>query len=165
MQRNIGSGKKEFLIVDGYNMIFSWDELKKIGEDNMDVARKMLMDMLSSYCGFTKTEMLLVFDAYKTAGNKGIKEEYQNLKIAFTRDGETADAYIERIANEIGTNYSVRVITGDSLIRLSTLRSGVLNSSSRAFRGELEAVLSQIDSVLKKSNEFAHKTRFKDGIQ
>ena len=165
LQRNIGSGKKEFLIVDGYNMIFSWDELKKIGEDNMDVARKMLMDMLSSYCGFTKTEMLLVFDAYKTAGNKGIKEEYQNLKIAFTRDGETADAYIERIANEIGTNYSVRVITGDSLIRLSTLRSGVLNSSSRAFRGELEAVLSQIDSVLKKSNEFAHKTRFKDGIQ
>ena len=165
LQRNIGSAKKEFLIVDGYNLIFSWDELKKVSEDSMDVARKMLMDMLASYCGFTKTEMLLVFDAYKTAGGTGAKEEYHNLKVAFTRDGETADAYIERIANDIGTNHSVRVITGDSLIRLSTMRSGVLNSSSRAFRGEVEAVLSQIDSVLAKSNEFAHKTRLKDGKQ
>ncbi|MBQ7896037.1 MAG: NYN domain-containing protein, partial [Oscillospiraceae bacterium] len=165
LQRNIGSIKKEFLIVDGYNLIFAWDELKKVGEDSMDVARKMLIDMLVSYCGYTNTEMLLVFDAYKTAGGTGYKEEYHNLRIAFTKDGETADAYIERIANDIGTNYSVRVITGDSLIRLSTLRSGVLNSSSRAFRGEVEAVLSQIEGVLQKSNEFAHSTRLKDGKQ
>ena len=165
LQRNIGSVKKEFLIVDGYNLIFAWDELKKVGDDSMGVARKMLMDMLSSYCGFTNTEMLLVFDAYKTAGGTGAKEEYHNLHVAYTRDGETADAYIERIANDIGMNYSVRVITGDSLIRLSTLRSGVLNSSSRAFKGEVEAVLSQIDSVLKKTNEFAHKTRLKYGKQ
>lgn len=165
LQRNIGSVKKEFLIVDGYNLIFAWDELKKIGDDNMGVARKMLIDMLSSYCGFTNTEMLLVFDAYKTAGGTGAKEEYNNLKLAYTKDGETADAYIERIANDIGVNYSVRVITGDSLIRLSTLRSGVLNSSSRAFKGEVEAVLEQINSVLQKSNEFAHTTRLKDGKQ
>ena len=165
-QRNIGSGKKEFLIVDGYNLIFAWDELKKIGEDGMDVARQLLKDKLSNYCAFTKTQMVLVFDAYKTAGGTGAKEEYDDLlRIAYTKDGETADAYIERIANEIGTNFSVRVITGDSLIRLSTMRSGVLNSSSRAFKGEVEEVLKRMESFLAQTNQFAHKTRLKDGKQ
>ena len=159
------SNKKEYLIVDGYNVIFSWDELKELAKDNMELARGRLMDMLSNYCGYTRAELVLVFDAYRTPGNPGSRTDYHNIHVAYTGDGETGDAYIERIANEIGKNYSVRVVTSDNLIRLSALRSGVLRTSSGEFHGEVEWVLSQIDSVLKKTNEGAHTVKLKDGKQ
>ena len=155
--------RKEYLIVDGYNLIFAWDELKKLAVDNLDLARTRLMDLLSNYCGFTKAELVLVFDGYRTPGNPGSRQEHYNIHVAFTRDGETGDAYIERLANEIGKNYAVRVVTSDNLIRLSALRSGVLRTSSKEFVGELEWVLEQIDQVLQKSNRDAHKTRVEDG--
>ena len=85
--------------------------------------------------------------------------------MAYTKDGETGDAYIERIVDEIGKNYAVRVVTSDNLIRLSALRSGVLRTSSKEFAGEVEWVLEQIDAILQKSNQDAHKTRLKDGKQ
>ena len=156
--------KPEFIIVDGYNLIFEWDELKKLAADRLDLARGRLMDMLSNYCGFTKAKLILVFDGFRTPGNPGSREDYHNINVAFTKDGETGDAYIERLADEIGKNYSVRVVTSDNLIRLSALRSGVLRCSSGEFKNEVEWVLGQIDAVLKKSNESAHKTRIADKI-
>ena len=156
--------KPEFIIVDGYNLIFAWDELKKLAADRLDLARGRLMDMLSNYCGFTKAKLVLVFDGFRTPGNPGSREDYHNINVAFTRDGETGDAYIERLADEIGKNYSVRVVTSDNLIRLSALRSGVLRCSSGEFKNEVEWVLGQIDAVLKKSNQSAHKTRIADKI-
>ena len=156
--------KPEFIIVDGYNLIFAWDELKKLAADRLDLARGRLIDMLSNYCGFTKAKLVLVFDGFRTPGNPGSREDYHNINVAFTKDGETGDAYIERLADEIGKNYSVRVVTSDNLIRLSALRSGVLRCSSGEFKNEVEWVLGQIDAVLKKSNQSAHKTRISDKI-
>ena len=157
--------RREYLIVDGYNLIFAWDELKKLAAERLDLARSRLMDALSSYCGFTKSELVLVFDGFRTPGNPGSRTEYHNIHVAFTKDGETGDAYIERLVDEIGRNYDVRVVTSDNLIRLSALRSGVLRSSSGEFVLELEWVLQQIRELLKKSNQNAHLTKVKDGKQ
>ena len=155
--------KREYLIVDGYNLIFAWDELKKLTEERLDLARGRLMDMLSSYCGYTKSELVLVFDGFRTPGNPGERGEYHNIRVAYTADGETGDAYIERIVDEIGKNYDVRVITSDNLIRLSALRAGVLRTSSKEFSLEVQWVLEQIESVLRQSNQGAHKTKLRDG--
>ena len=134
------SSRKEHIIVDGYNLIFAWDELKALARDRLDLARERLMDILSGYAGFTGAKLVLVFDGFRTPGNPGSRTEYHNISVAFTKDGETADAYIERIVDEIGKNYAVRVVTSDNLIRLSALRSGVLRCSSGEFKGEAEWV-------------------------
>ena len=157
------SPQKETIIVDGYNLIFAWDELKTLAAERLDLARERLQDMLSSYCGFTRAELVLVFDAYRTPGNPGSRSEYHNIHVAYTKDGETGDAYIERLVDEIGKNERVRVVTSDNLIRLSALRSGVLRTSSGEFAKELEWTLGQIDEILRRSNASAHKTRLKDG--
>ena len=157
--------KKEYLIIDGYNLIFAWDELKNLARERLDLARTRLMDMLSNYAGFTQSELVLVFDGFRTPGNPGSRQEYHNIHVVFTKDGETGDAYIEKIANEIGKNYSVRVITSDNLIRLSALRSGVLRCSAGEFIHQLEWTLGQMAELLEKTNQNAHKTRVKDGKQ
>ena len=154
---------KETIIVDGYNLIYAWPEMKALAEANMDLARERLQDLLSSYCGFTKNELVLVFDGYRTPGNPGSHTQVHNIRVAYTKDGETGDAYIERLVDEIGKNYRVRVVTSDNLIRLSALRSGVLRTSSQEFAGEVEDVLKQIDELLQKTNEQAHSTKVKDG--
>lgn len=158
-------GKKRYTIVDGYNLIFAWDELSAFARDNLDLARTRLMDMLSNYCGYTKDELVLVFDGFRTPGNPGSRMQYHNIHVAFTKDGETGDAYIERIADEVGKNYAVRVVTNDNLIRLSALRSGVLRCSSGEFKSEVEWTLDQIDELLRKTNAGAHTTKVKDGKQ
>ena len=157
--------KREYLIVDGYNLIFAWEELKKLTEKQLDLARGRLMDILSNYAGFTKSELVLVFDGFRTPGNPGSRTAYHNIHVAYTKDGETADAYIERLVNEIGRNYDVRVVTSDNLIRLSALRSGVLRTSSKEFSLEAEWVLEQIRELANRSNLGAHKTKLKDGKQ
>ena len=111
------AARRAYLIVDGYNLIFAWDELKALAAERLDLARGRLMDMLSSYCGFTKSELVLVFDGYRTPGNPGTREDYHNIHVVFTPAGETGDMYIERLADEIGKNYDVRVVTSDNLIR------------------------------------------------
>ena len=123
------------------------------------------MDMLSSYCGYTKAELVLVFDGFRTPGNPGSRSDYHNIHLVFTADGETGDAYIERLADRIGKNNAVRVVTSDNLIRLSALRSGVLRCSSAEFKAELEQTLKTIDDILRRSSEGAHMTRLKDGKQ
>ena len=123
------------------------------------------MDILSNYAGFTKSELVLVFDGFRTPGNPGSRTVYHNIHVAYTKDGETADAYIERLVDEIGRNYDVRVVTSDNLIRLSALRSGVLRTSSKEFSLEAEWVLEQIRELANRSNLGAHKTKLKDGKQ
>ena len=159
--------KKAYVIVDGYNLIFAWEELKKLASERLDLARGRLMDMLSSYCGYTKAELVLVFDGYRMPGNPGERGEYHNIRVVYTADGETGDAYIERLADEIGKNYDVRVVTSDNLIRLSALRSGVLRESAKEFAAEVQRVQEQIGAVLRQSNRNAHTTKLtmerKDG--
>ena len=157
------SGKREYLIVDGYNLIFASEELRELASRRLDLARARLTDMLSSYCGYTRSELVLVFDGFRTPGNPGSRTDDHNIHVAYTRDGETADAYIEKLAEEIGKNYDVRVISSDNLIRLSALRSGVLRSSSGEFALELDWTLKQIRELLQKSNRGAHMTKVKDG--
>ena len=157
--------RRETIIVDGYNLIFAWDELKTLAAERLDLARTRLMDILSGYAGFTGDKVVLVFDGFRTPGNPGSHGDYHNISVVFTKDGETGDAYIERIADEIGKNYAVRIVTSDNLIRVSALRSGVLRCSSGEFRGELEWALSQIEEVLKRTNFNAHKTRLIDGTR
>ena len=157
--------RKKYLIIDGYNLIFAWDELKELARERLDLARGRLMDMLSNYAGFTQTELVLVFDGFRTPGNPGSRQEHHNIHVVFTKDGETGDAYIEKIANQIGKNEDVRVVTSDNLIRLSALRSGVLRCGSREFIQELEGTLEQLSRLLEATNENAHRTRVKDGKQ
>lgn len=157
--------RKQYVIVDGYNVIFASEELKRLASEKLELARGRLVDLLSSYAGFTKSQLVLVFDGFRTPGNPGSRTEYHNIHVAFTPDGESADAYIERLVDEIGKNYDVRVITSDSLIRLSALRSGVLRTSSGEFLAELEWTLEQIGEVLKKSNQGAHLTKLRDGTK
>ena len=155
--------RKDYIIVDGYNLIFAWEELRELAAERLDLARGRLQDMLSSYCGYTKAELVLVFDGFRTPGNPGSRTAWHNIHVAYTRDGETGDAYIERLADEIGRNYRVRVVTSDNLIRLSALRSGVLRESARDFAAEVENVLGEIEALLQKSNASAHTTRLRDG--
>ena len=139
--------KREYLIVDGYNVIFGWDELNELAKDNLALARSRLIDTLKSYRGFKDCELVLVFDGYKVEGSHGEKEN-EGIHIAYTKENETADMYIEKLANDIGKNYAVRVVTNDSLIRLSALRSGVLRMSSTEFINELTFVREQISEYL-----------------
>ena len=131
--------KPKYIIVDGYNIIFAWDELAKIARDDLDAARRRLCDILSSFAGFTKTKLVVVFDGYKQKGNPGEKSQFHNIQVVFTREGETGDAYIEALVHDIGNNYNIRVATSDGLVQLASLRSGVLRMSARELYEEVEA--------------------------
>ncbi len=130
--------KQQYLIVDGYNMIFAWDNLAETAKNDLDAARRMLLDDLSSYAGFRKSRVVVVFDGYKRKGNPGEKFTFHNLQVVYTAEGETGDAYIEALVSEIGTNYNLRVATSDSLVQLASIRSGVLRMSARELREEVE---------------------------
>ncbi len=140
--------QKDYLIVDGYNVIFAWDELKKLAKDNIGLARLALMDRLANYRAFRGCELVLVFDGYKVAGNEGTREDYHGIRVAYTKDGETADAFIERLIHDIGKNYNVRVATSDGLIQISALRSGVLRMSARELAAELAAASDEMADIL-----------------
>ena len=136
--------KQAALIVDGYNIIFSWDDLARTAKTDLEAARRHLCDALSSYAGFTKTHVVVVFDGYKVKGNLGEKQLYHNIHIVYTKENETGDAYIEALAAQIGRNYAVRVATSDALVQLSSLRSGVLRMSARELVEELQRVREQM---------------------
>ena len=144
--------KKQRLIVDGYNVIFAWDELKTLARQDLSQARERLLDTLSNFAGFTKAELVVVFDGYRVKGSAGERFDWHNIHVAYTKENETADAYIEWLANEIGKNKSVRVVTSDSLIRLSALRSGVLRTSSMEFHAEVAAVNARIEQAIQDLN-------------
>ena len=130
--------KQQYIIVDSYNMIFAWEELAQTAKSDLDAARRQLCDALSSYAGFRKCRLVLVFDGYKAKGNPGTREQIHNIQVVYTAEGETADAYIESLAAQIGSNYNVRIATSDGLVQLSGLRSGVLRMSARELHEEVE---------------------------
>ena len=131
--------RKSAIIVDGYNIIHAWEDLAQQAQGDLDAARRRLLDRLSSYAGFRKCYMVVVFDGYKVKGNLGEKGSFNNISVVYTKENETADAYIEALAAEIGNNYAVRVATSDALVQLSSLRSGVLRMSARELLETLEA--------------------------
>ena len=131
--------KQSAIIVDGYNVIFAWEELAEQAKHDLDAARRRLCDILSSFAGFKKCYLVLVFDGWKVKGNPGEKEQFHNIQVVYTKENQTADAYIEALADQIGRNYAVRVATSDSLVQISTLRSGVLRMSARELWLEVEA--------------------------
>lgn len=135
--------KREYVIVDGYNYIFGTPEYKELAEASLTLAREHLSDALRSYRALRGCELVLVFDGYRVAGSEG-ERETQGIRTVYTKENETADMYIEKLANDIGKNYSVKVVTNDSLIRLSAMRSGVLRMSVKEFSDELEAVMHTI---------------------
>ena len=142
----------EYLLVDGYNIIFAWDELKTIAEENLDAARKQLCDILSNYRGFRKCRVIAVFDAYKVKGGQGSVEKYHGIHVVYTKEAETADAYIERATYEIGKHHRVRVATSDGPEQLIILGHGALRISASAFRQEVEEAEGQIARILSANN-------------
>ena len=140
--------KKEYIIVDGYNLIFAWDGLAALAKDNFDAARHILTDILCNYRGYTKCELVLVFDGYKVKGNTGEKSDYNGIHLVFTKENETGDMYIEKLVEEVGKNYSVRVVTSDNLIQVSALRAGVLRMPAREFIKEIERVNDRIKEII-----------------
>ncbi len=142
--------KQKYIIVDGYNIIFSWSDLAELAREDIDAARRKLCDELSSFAGFTKCRLLVVFDGWKQKGNPGEKSRFHNIQVVFTREGETADAYIEALAAEIGKNYAVRVASSDSLVQISSFRSGVLRMSARELMEEVEAARKDMGRHFKK---------------
>ncbi|MBE6942628.1 MAG: translation elongation factor G, partial [Ruminococcaceae bacterium] len=141
--------RQQYLIVDGYNIIFAWDELAAMAKEDLEAARRHLCDALSSYAGFKKCRVVLVFDGYKVKGNPGEKTQYHNIQVVFTKENETGDSYIESLAAQIGSNYQVRVATSDSLVQLSSLRSGVLRVSARELKEEIEAAKKEMKQHFK----------------
>jgi len=135
---NIRPLKQQYLIVDGYNIIFAWEDLAETAKHDLETARRQLMDALSDYAGFRKCYLVLVFDGYKVKGNLGEKIKYHNIQVVYTKENETGDNYIESLVAQVGTNYNLRVATSDSLVQLSSMRSGVLRMSARELREEVE---------------------------
>lgn len=151
MSRPVSERRKEYVIVDGYNMIFAWEDLKSLGETDLDAARLALMDKLANYRAFKGCELVLVFDAYRVKGNQGSRFDHHDVRVVYTKENETGDMYIEKLANSIGRNFMVKVATSDALIQLSALRSGVLRMSAKEFEREVEDVLKQIETVIEKT--------------
>lgn len=158
-KRTIAPPKQQCLIVDGYNMIFAWDALKDLARENLDAARQRLLDILSNYRGYKQCRLVVVFDGYKVKGNAGTTTDYHQVQVVYTKQDETGDMFIEKLLQEIGKNYAVRVATSDGLIRLSALRAGVLRLSADELWREVEWVGRQIDQVVADLNRKGHLTQ------
>ncbi len=130
--------RPQSLIVDGYNIIFAWEDLAQTAKSDLDAARRELLDCLSSFAGYRKWRTIVVFDGYRVRGNLGEKERYHNIQVVYTKENETADQYIEALTAKIGANDAVRVATSDALIQLSSLRAGVLRMSARELYEQVE---------------------------
>lgn len=134
----------EYLLVDGYNVIFAWEDLKELAKVNIEGARNKLMDVLCNYQGFKKCNLILVFDAYKVQGQELGVQKYHNIYVVYTKEAETADQYIEKVVHEIGRKYHVTVATSDNVEQVVTLGQGGKLLSARELRTEVEEVQRQI---------------------
>ncbi len=132
--------KEQYLLVDGYNVIYAWDDLRQLADHSMDAARNKLMEVLSNYQGYTGTNVILVFDAYKVRGFGGEVSRWRNIDLVFTREAETADNYIEKTAHAMGRKYHVTVATSDGTEQVIIRSQGCLLMSSRELRTEIERV-------------------------
>lgn len=131
---------KEYLLVDGYNIIFSWDELSELAKYNMDAARDKLKDILCNYQGFKKCIVILVFDAYKVKGSRGEVEDYHNIHVVYTKEAETADQYIEKVTHDIGRKHHVTVATSDALEQLIIMGQGAVRISAKGLKEEIDRI-------------------------
>ncbi|MBE6985740.1 MAG: GTP-binding protein [Ruminococcaceae bacterium] len=159
---SLPSIKKEYLIVDGYNMIFAWDGLRQQAQTDLSGARQRLLDILSNYSGYRENELVVVFDSYRVKGGIGSKHRHDNLRVVYTQEHETADAYIEALVGEIGKNYNIRVATSDALIQLSALRSGVLRISANEFLAEIERVNDSIALIIRGLREESRRASIRE---
>ena len=139
--------KKEYLLVDGYNIIFAWEELNELAKASIDAARNKLMDIISNYQGFIGCTLILVFDAYKVKGNQGEVQKYHNIYVVYTKEAETADQYIEKTTHEIGRKYKVTVATSDALEQVIVMGQGAYRISARDFYEEVERTEKQIREI------------------
>lgn len=138
----------EYLLVDGYNVIFAWDSLKELAKDNVDGARNTLINILCNYQGYKKCEVILVFDAYKVKGNTGDVEKIDNINVVYTKEAETADMYIEKVSHKLAKNNKVRVVTSDALEQLIILEGGALRVSSKEFFYEIKQAEDDIRNII-----------------
>ena len=138
----------EYLLVDGYNIIFAWEELSALAKQDVSAARGVLTDILCNYRGYQKCEVILVFDAYKVKGNPGSVEKVNGIYVVYTKEAETADAYIEKTTYDLGRHHRVRVATSDGLEQVIILGHGALRLSARAFKAEVEQAQGAISRLI-----------------
>lgn len=141
----------EYLLVDGYNIIFAWDELREIAKSGLNMARDRLIDILCNYCGFRRCKLILVFDAYKVKGNTGSVEKIHNINVVYTKEAETADMYIEKTTHKIGKKHRVRVATSDSLEQIIILGNGAIRISADEFLSEVKEAERAIMEIISKT--------------
>jgi len=149
--------KKEYIIVDGYNIVYDWDDLKELRKDSFNAARRRLMDRLANFRGYRGCELVLVFDGYKVKDNPGLKDDYHGIHVVYTKEGMSADKYIETLIHEIGKSYQVKVATGDGLIQLMALRMGVIRMSSRELLTEVTSAERAISEIIAEKGFFKNK--------
>ena len=142
--RRQATAQESYLLVDGYNIIFAWEDLHELSEHSMDAARNKLMETLSNYQGYTSQRVILVFDAYKVEGFPGEVTKWHNIDVVFTKEAETADQYIEKTAHAIGRKYKVTVATSDGLEQGMIRSQGCLLVSARELRQEIERIKVEI---------------------
>ena len=138
-----------FMVIDGYNVIFAWDELKALAQINLDSAREAFLDILGNYQGYKKMGMVVVFDGYKVAGSPGSKQEYGQIKVIYTKEAETADRFIEKTIYEMGRKYDVAVVTSDRPVQMAALGDGAQRISAREFYQEVINTSEEIRQKLK----------------
>lgn len=157
--------RKSYVLVDGYNVIFAWDELKNLADTDLGAARERLMEILCNYSAYTKNNVVLVFDAYKVPGNTGERFDFHNIHVVYTKERELGDVYIEKLISEIGKNDRVRVVTSDNLIQLSAVRFGVLRMSAAEFEREVDSVHAKIGKFLNEIREKNPKTKIDEIVK
>ncbi len=138
----------EYLLVDGYNIIFAWDELNALAKESLDLARNRLINILCNYQGFRRNNVILVFDAYKVKGNHREVETVNNISVVYTREAETADMYIEKTAHELTKNNRVRVATSDNTEQIIVMGSGAIRVSASEFLAEVTETEKMIRSLI-----------------
>ena len=143
---------EEYLLVDGYNIIFSWDELRDLSKVNMDGARQALIEILANYQGYKKCHVIIVFDAYRVKGGERRLEKHQNVDVIYTAEAETADMYIEKTAHEKSGEYHVRVATSDRLEQIIITGSGAFKVSADEFRAEIQQADMEISKLVEEHN-------------
>lgn len=154
----------EYLLVDGYNIIFAWPELKMLAQDNIAAARDSLEEILMNYQGYKKCTVILVFDAYKVKGNPGSIQKRNNIYVVYTKEAETADTYIERATLQLGKHNKVRVATSDNLEQVIIVGHGALRVSAENFRREVQDARVQIGELIARHNLSRGKVKLGDII-
>ena len=142
----------EYLLIDGYNIIFAWEDLTELAKTSLEAARDALIDRVAGYRAMKKINVILVFDAYKVKGNRGEVEEINGVTVVYTKEAETADAYIERVTHELGKRHRVRVATSDNLEQLIILGNGALRITAREFLAEIEQTEAEIRKFIEEYN-------------